>query len=100
MPTALPSLYYVRAVDANGNLSDPSNIAAGPSKSAPIAPLACDINGDGYVDSNDIALITESIGTPVFGATDPRDANGDGQINAQDVTVCTVQCTQSGCALQ
>jgi Dockerin type I domain len=100
MPTALPSLYYVRAVDANGNLSDPSNIAAGPSKSAPVAPLACDINGDGYVDSNDIALITESIGTPVFGSTDPRDANGDGQINAQDVTVCTVQCTQTGCALQ
>jgi hypothetical protein len=100
MPTSLPSLYYVRAVDANGNLSDPSNIAAGPSKSAPIEPLACDINGDGYVDQNDIDLITESINTPVFGSTDPRDANGDGQITAADVTLCTATCTQTGCLLQ
>ncbi len=99
-PTSLPSLYYVRAVDANGNLSDPSNIAAGPSESAPIEPLACDINGDGYVDQNDIDLITESIGTPVFGATDPRDANGDGQISAADVKQCTGQCNQTGCMLQ
>ena len=99
-PTTLSSLYYVRAVDANGNLSDPSNIAAGPSKSAPIAPVACDINGDGYVDANDIALITESFGTPVFGANDPRDANGDGQINVLDARMCTTACNQTGCLLQ
>ena len=99
-PSTTPSLYYVRAVDANGNLSDPSNIVAGPSVSAPITPLACDINGDGYVDSNDIALITESFGTPVFGASDPRDANGDGQINVLDARMCTTVCNQSGCLLQ
>jgi hypothetical protein len=52
------------------------------------------------VDSNDIDLITESIGSPVFGSTDPRDANGDGLISAADVTACTAQCTQTGCALQ
>jgi hypothetical protein len=99
-PTTLPSLYYVRAIDANGNLSDPSNIVAAPSKSAPIPVLACDINGDGYVDSNDIALITESIGTPVYGTFDPRDANHDGQIDSSDQQFCTTQCTQTGCALQ
>lgn len=99
-PSSLPSLYYVRAVDVNGNLSDPSNIVAAPSKSAPIAPLACDINGDGYVDSNDVALITESFGTPVYGATDPRDANGDHQISTLDATFCTSKCNQTGCALQ
>jgi len=99
-PTSLPSLYYVRAVDVNGNLSDPSNIVVGPSESAPIAPLACDINGDGYVDQNDIDLIAESIGTPVFGATDPRDADGDGQIAAADAGACTAKCNQTGCALQ
>jgi len=99
-PTTLPSLYYVRAVDVNGNLSDPSNIVAGPSQSAPIAPLACDINGDGYVDSNDIDLITESFGTPVFGANDPRDANGDGTIDKLDANFCTSKCNQSGCQLQ
>jgi len=99
-PTSLPSLYYVRAVDANGNLSDPSDIVAAPSKSAPIPVLACDINGDGYVDSNDVALITESFGTPVYGLNDPRDANGDGQINTLDATMCTALCTQTGCLLQ
>ena len=99
-PSSVPSLYYVRAVDANGNLSDPSNIVAGPSKSAPITPLACDINGDGYVDSNDIDLITEAAGTPVFGPNDPRDANGDGQINILDARFCTTKCNQSGCLLQ
>lgn len=99
-PSSLPSLYYVRAVDANGNLSDPSNIMEGPSKSAPITPLACDINGDGYVDSNDIDLITESIGTPVFGASDPRDADGDGNITSLDASACTAKCNQSGCLLQ
>jgi len=99
-PTTLPSLYYVRAVDVNGNLSNPSNIVAAPSKSAPLPALACDINGDGYVDSNDIALITESIGTPVYGALDPRDANHDGQIDSTDQQMCTAQCTQTGCLLQ
>jgi len=99
-PTTLPSLYYVRSLDVNGNLSDPSNIVAGPSKSAPIAPLACDINGDGYVDANDIALITESFGTPVYGSSDPRDANGDGQISSLDTIMCTALCNQAGCLLQ
>ncbi len=99
-PTSLSSLYYVRAVDANGNLSDPSNIASGPSKSAPMETLDCDINGDGYVDSNDIDLITESFGTPVFGATDPRDANGDGKIDKHDVSFCKARCDQTGCLLQ
>jgi hypothetical protein len=99
-PTPLSSLYYVRAVDANGNLSDPSNIAAGPSKSAPMETLDCDVNGDGYVDSNDIDLITESFGTPVFGANDPRDANGDGKIDKLDVSFCQARCDQTGCLLQ
>lgn len=99
-PSTVPSLYYVRAVDASGNLSDPSNIVAGPSKSAPMPVLACDINGDGYVDSNDISLITESLGTPVFGADDPRDANADGKINVLDARFCTTKCNQSGCLLQ
>jgi hypothetical protein len=99
-PTTLPSLYYVRSLDVNGNLSDPSNIVAGPSKSAPIATLACDVNGDGYVDSNDIALITESFGTPVYGSSDPRDANGDGQISSLDTIKCTSLCNQTGCLLQ
>ncbi len=34
-PTVLQSIYFVRAEDAGGNLSDPSNIVGGPSKAAP-----------------------------------------------------------------
>jgi hypothetical protein len=33
-PTSLQSLYFVRAVDAEGNLSPPSNFVGGPSKAA------------------------------------------------------------------
>jgi hypothetical protein len=52
------------------------------------------------VDANDIALITESFGTPVYGSSDPRDANGDGQISSLDTIMCTALCNQAGCLLQ
>ena len=99
-PSTVHSLYYVRAVDANGNLSDVSNIVGAPSYSAPIPDTLCDIDGDGFVDMNDIALINESIGTPVFGVNDPRDANHDGAIDATDASFCTAKCNNTGCALQ
>jgi hypothetical protein len=42
-PTPLQSLYFVRAVDAEGNLSAPSNFVGGPSKGAPpIGAVALD----------------------------------------------------------
>jgi len=99
-PTIMQSLYYVRAVDAKGNLSDVSNVVGGPSASAPIPVVACDIDGDGFVDMNDIELINEAVGTPAFGASDPRDANQDGSITAADATFCTAKCNNTGCALQ
>jgi hypothetical protein len=36
-PSVLQSLYFVRAVDAEGNVSAPSNFVGGPSKAAPSA---------------------------------------------------------------
>ena len=99
-PTSMQSLYYVRAVDANGNLSDISNVVGGPSATASIPAVACDIDGDGFVDLNDIGLINEAIGTPAFGASDPRDANHDGAITTADATLCTASCNNTGCALQ
>jgi hypothetical protein len=99
-PSTMQSLYYVRAVDANGHLSDISNVVGGPSASSPIAEIACDIDGDGFVDGNDVGLISESIGTPVFGSSDPRDANHDGSITAADVAFCSTKCNNAGCALQ
>jgi len=99
-PTTMQSLYYVRAIDANGNLSDLSNLVGGPSASAPIPVVQCDIDGDGFVDMNDIELINEAVGTPAFGASDPRAATGDSVISTADATFCTAKCTSAGCALQ
>ena len=57
----------------------------------------CDIDGDGDVDTADLAAIRLKIGTlPAPG--DPRDANGDGKINIADVRACALICTRAGCA--
>ncbi len=57
----------------------------------------CDIDRDGNVDVDDLALIRSAIGqTP--GAGDPRDANGDGLISINDVRYCTLRCTKTSCA--
>jgi Dockerin type I domain len=58
---------------------------------------ACDVNGDGAIDSADILLVRAGIGqTPT--ANDPRDADGDGNITMLDVRQCTLQCTRARCA--
>ena len=58
---------------------------------------SCDVDGDGDVDTADLALIRTAIGqTPT--ANDPRDANGDGKITINDVRACALQCTRAGCA--
>jgi hypothetical protein len=57
----------------------------------------CDIDGDGDVDTSDLALIRAAIGT-VPGASDPRDATNDGKITINDVRACTLQCTRANCA--
>lgn len=57
----------------------------------------CDVDGDGDVDTADLALIRAGIGKPVT-AGDPRDGNGDGVIDARDVRACTLKCTRTSCA--
>jgi len=88
-PTRLQSIYFVRAVDAEGKLSPPSNLAGGPSKAASREPVACDIDTDGDVDGNDIAQLTEASGKPALSPTDPRDVNQDGVISVLDISACT-----------
>ena len=58
---------------------------------------ACDVDRDGDIDRNDIALIRAAIGQ-VPTANDPRDANGDGRITVNDVRICTLRCTRASCA--
>lgn len=62
-----------------------------------IASATCDIDLDGDVDQNDLALISRGRGQTALPG-DPRDANGDGQINAADVKACIPNCTRANCA--
>ncbi len=58
---------------------------------------ACDVDGDGDVDTDDLALIRMGIGqSPTPG--DTRDANLDGKITINDVRLCTLKCTRASCA--
>jgi hypothetical protein len=59
----------------------------------------CDVNGDGEVDSRDIALIDAVLNTPAAGPYDPRDSDRNGIINILDARKCVTLCTHAGCAI-
>jgi predicted extracellular nuclease len=59
--------------------------------------LVQDLDGDGDVDSDDLAIVTAARNT-VPSANDQRDVNRDGLINANDVRALTLQCTRARCA--
>jgi hypothetical protein len=100
-PSRLQSIYYVRAVDAQGRLSDVSNMVAAPSKRADMSTRQCDVDVDGDVDRNDISLITEAITVKAAprGTSDARDAQKDGVININDSRFCATKCSKPGCSL-
>src|ERR1017187_2730506 len=89
-PTFTPTVagtYVFRLVVNDGSaFSAPASVTL-------TVPILGDINGDGRVDSNDLALIVAALNTPANGPNDIRDLNGDGTINALDtrklVTLCT-----------
>lgn len=66
---------------------------------ASLAQAKCDVDKDGDIDKNDLALISKARGQ-VVGANDPRDGDGDGVITPNDVKVCTLKCTRPSCAVQ
>jgi hypothetical protein len=59
-------------------------------------PLACDINGDGKVDRNDIAAIFALRNT--FAADAAYDVDCTGTITVNTARACALQCTNPGCA--
>lgn len=61
-------------------------------------PLACDVDGNGIVDREDIQLIADARGTTPSGPNDPRDFDRDGMITAADGRACTLDCTYALCA--
>ncbi len=60
-------------------------------------PPACDVDGDGNVDRDDIALITAARNRRASGPDDPRDADGDGRITVLDARRCSLECTLPRC---
>jgi beta-lactam-binding protein with PASTA domain len=78
-----------------------SSVASGSAVSLVLAtnlPI-CDVNGDGQIDSRDIALIDAVLNTPAAGPYDPRDADHNGVINILDARKCVTVCTHAGCAI-
>lgn len=64
-------------------------------------PLAkCDVDRDGDIDQNDLALISRARGQRATGPSDPRDSDGDGLITPNDVKTCIPKCTRANCAVQ
>jgi|SRR5271157_2798585 len=60
--------------------------------------LACDVDGNGIVDREDIQLIVDARGTDPSGPNDPRDFDHDGMITVSDDRACTLNCTYALCA--
>jgi hypothetical protein len=59
--------------------------------------VACDVNGDGKIDSSDISLIMAALNTRAL-TGDPRDADANGTIDVVDARICTTRCTNKNCA--
>jgi hypothetical protein len=57
----------------------------------------CDIDGNGVVNSSDIAAINAARNTASSGVCDMRDADGNGIINVNDARQCAVKCTLANC---
>lgn len=59
----------------------------------------CDIDQDGDIDNNDLALMSRARGQTAQPG-DPRDSDRDGRITPNDVKVCITRCTRPNCATQ
>lgn len=59
--------------------------------------LVIDLDGDGDVDNNDLAVVTAARNSAAS-ANDARDVNRDGFITAADVRALALQCTRARCA--
>jgi hypothetical protein len=57
----------------------------------------CDFNGDGIIDSSDIAVIFNAR-NETAAPGDPRDVDGDGLITVNDARICAEYCTNANCA--
>lgn len=62
------------------------------------APTPGDVDSDGDIDREDVALITAARNQPAAGPDDPRDVNSDGAIDVTDARLAATRCTRARCA--
>ena len=60
----------------------------------------CDMDSDGDIDSQDIAVITKLRGTRSPPSDPKADADSNGLININDARACVLKCTRASCATQ
>jgi len=61
------------------------------------AAIPGDVNSDGFVDIDDVRIVSSARNEPVLPG-DPRDMNGDGVINVLDARLVVLQCDLPRCA--
>ena len=89
--------FSVHAVDADGvAVSKDYQVAIA---AAPFVPEPGDLDGDGDIDLNDLALMRLRFGQ-VAGPGDLSDLNGDGRISILDYRKAITLCTRPRCAVQ
>ena len=59
-----------------------------------------DLDGNGTVDLDDVAILQSYLNQPSTGPSDARDLNHDGKIDALDLRLMTNLCTRPRCAVQ
>ena len=64
----------------------------------PVTALVGDLDGDGDIDRDDVAIITAARDELATGPDDPRDLDGDGVITVLDGRLLALQCTRPYCA--
>jgi 5'-nucleotidase / UDP-sugar diphosphatase len=57
-----------------------------------------DVDGDGDIDSADVAAITAARNQPALAPVDRRDMNRDGRIDVLDARLAAVNCSRARCA--
>ena len=87
---------YAQLLDTAGQLS---NVFTDQIDYLATCMRVCDIDRDGDIDKNDLAMISRARGQRAD-LNDPRDSDGDGLITPNDVKVCIPKCTRLNCAIQ
>lgn len=83
---------------ASSSEVEPGSTVAVVVSSGPAAGIPGDLDGDGDVDRDDLAIVLGRRNTPALGPDDPLDLDGDGAITGLDARQLTLLCSRPRCA--